>query len=46
MALWKKILATILGIILALAIIVGGVFAFAYRDFSNTVEYNKSRFRK
>ncbi|WP_300120884.1 LCP family protein [uncultured Enterococcus sp.] len=38
MALWKKILATILGIILALAIIVGGVFAFAYRDFSNTVE--------
>ena len=38
MALWKKILATILGIILALVIIVGGVFAFAYRDFSNTVE--------
>ena len=38
MALWKRILATVLGVLIAIAIIVGGVFAFAYHDFSSTVE--------
>ena len=38
MALWKKILATVIGVIIAVVIIVGGVFAFAYHDFSSTVE--------